>query len=78
MECIADDKTCEGGLFPAGSSDFQHATPSLKFSEPAFGDALLSVYLSTSGIVPDAREQWAKAAKSLLDGNTNFAVSDSH
>ena len=74
---VADDGTCEGGLFPPGISDFKHAEPSLKFAEPKFGEALLSVYLDANGIVPEAREQWAQAAKSLLDGSKESGIRNS-
>ena len=67
MYNIADDGSGDGGIFPPGFQDWQHANPGLRYTEPAFGEALMDMYIGSGKLVPDAREKWAKAAVLFLN-----------
>jgi hypothetical protein len=62
----AGDGSGEGGLYPPEVTDFQHVKVEIEYPNPAFGAALLDMYLGSGDLVPDARAKWANAAKDLL------------
>ena len=70
LTCSAEDKTADGGIFAADFKDWEHASPTLSYSEAAFGEALLDMYVGSGKLVPDARQKWAKAAQSFLPSNS--------
>ena len=66
IHSTAEDRSADGGIFPSEYDDWKHAIPSLSYSEAAFGEALLDMYLGSGRLVPDAKQKWAKAAEYFL------------
>ncbi|GIL70578.1 hypothetical protein Vretimale_3698 [Volvox reticuliferus] len=47
--------------------EYGEAKPELRINSPALGRGLFEIFLGSSPVVPDARTEWAKGAKALLE-----------
>ena len=60
----------EGGLYLPEVTDILKVKEEIQYAKPAFGEALLDMYLGSGDLVPDAKAKWAHAAKDLLESIT--------
>ncbi|EFJ51055.1 hypothetical protein VOLCADRAFT_103700 [Volvox carteri f. nagariensis] len=47
--------------------EYGQATPELRISSPALSRGLFEIFLGSSPVVPEARAEWVKGAKTLLE-----------
>jgi Chalcone isomerase-like len=64
-----NDNALEIVLRSRPGEDYSSATPDVSIPSAGLCRALFEVYLGSNSVVPDAKREWAKGAKELLDSD---------